>query len=72
MKLAMSPPMSRTTTDDNIMKVEQEKPSMVIEPSAIKYYKVTIKPSQKKTNKSDERKSRISEMHLEATPYKDE
>jgi hypothetical protein len=65
-------PMSRTTTDDNIMKVEQEKPSMVIEPSAIKYYKVTIKPSQKKTNKSDERKSRISEMHLEATPYKDE
>lgn len=65
-------PMSRTDTDHNIMKVEQEKPFMVIKPSAIKYYKVTIRPSRKKTNKSEKRKSRIPEMQLEATPYNNE
>jgi hypothetical protein len=45
---------------------------MVIKPSAIKYYEVTIQPSQKKTNKNEKRKSRTPEMHLEATPYNDE
>jgi hypothetical protein len=65
-------PRSRTTADNNIMKVEQEKPFMVIEPSAIKYCKVSIKSSQKKINKNEKRKSRIPEMHLEATPYNDE
>ena len=65
-------PMSRITTDNNIMKVEQEKPFMVIEPSTVRYCKVSIKPSQKKTDKNDKRKSRIPEMHLEATPYNDE
>jgi hypothetical protein len=41
-------PMSRTTTDDNIIReVEHENPFMVIEPSAVRYCKVTIKPSQK-------------------------
>ena len=58
---------------DNITrgKLEQENPFMVIKPPAIKYYKVSIKPSQKKTNTSKKRK-KVPEIHLEATPYDEE
>ena len=52
----MSSMLRTTTNDDTKGKLKQENPYIVIEPPAIRYCKVSIKPLQKKAKKMEEKK----------------